>query len=511
MKRSSLAWLVGSSIVALLALWALLRPQSASEAAPAPTGTPASDEALALQSPSSAASAGRSALGQESDQDRAAPPVSPSLTDDALWRQLVLIARVEREVPRTEDPDPDLVKELEDALGPVILDRGMVEAVLSLLLSGTLRSQVVRPHAEGAEPAAPALSEVEYGAVVALQWSLIVWTGQTKTPGATAVGDPQVLLLDILGALPALDEPVRGLVVKMLTDARCDGALVLDASHLNEILSLRARLPEFAALYSALLKNMGEGMGPEQRDAFHALLLDGSADPTMAKIALSNLLQGSNPELALSIAQQMMDAASTSYDLREALRAAVAKAGPVREAAEFLARHDGTHGDYMNLGGRADALMALEEAYELRRLDGADPKTRVMLVFGMRKAEDARLFEIAETDPDSRVVGQAMLSLTARSTWQVDERPLELVRRIYTGSEESGVSHVAASGIAENLASKARAQGKLALQAKAVELMRFLALDPRASTKYRMKTAEQLRPFLTEAELADLVRQIQEE
>lgn len=426
-----------------------------------------------------------------------APP--PSLTEVALLEQLRRVARAEREIRRAGVGTPVLVQAFEDALSPFLFSPPEVDRVLELLRRGVLTPAL----APDADPASAPSSEEEYGAVVVLYSALIGYSspsGELVEAGVT--GDPVALLLAILRAFPSLREPVRGALAIHLIGARLEGKFVLDMRCLEEILRLRSRFPELKEFFSSLLQNIGAGLSAEQRRAFYALLLEDEQDATMLGVALQNLLQADESGIALQIAHELLSDPELGDESRDAILRAVALSASELDAGAFLVEHDtrdSMHTLLSALGRRDAGQVALDTQYSLLVEQGANPKLRQSLVYGMWNGDVSRLQEIARTDSDLAVRGQALCTLTAHRGAEAlnDETFAVIENYLASGGGEADVRAMWAAGAAGNAAFRARKLGETKWEQRAVALMLDVARDESLTQARRERTAQLLKPHLS--------------
>ena len=434
-----------------------------------------------------------------------------------LVAQLVAVALAEQAVFGAGDnPAPELLVALEDALGPLLFHPEVMPRILDLLRAGELRPRVDHLPAEEGARIAGKLGIEEYGAVRALYWAILAYVapyGAVKDAGLGV--DGAAFVMEVLLALPDIAEPVLSHLLHMLTEARLDEALVLDATYLEEILRLRALFPGHEGVFSSLLVSMGEGMSPEERTSFFQVFLPDVEDPILLGVTLRNLLQGADPAFALWLAGERFDDAAVTPEMRDAIASAVVEASADPFAAvEFLTTRAEAMASmphlFLSLGTQGEeATLALESKYHELLLDGADSGARRLVVSGMRGADPEQVLEIARNDPDPGVRGQALMTVSANSGAPLPGELLAL-REAYTGAD-NGIRASQAMGAASNLARRARANGQEDLKREAVSFLVNMAEDRRLSGGTRRTVLAELKGWIDELRWAELAEAMEKE
>ncbi len=500
------------SLVLLLALasYFLLGSETASPTVDVVGERTAAEVARALPEPASSGGA-RAEVGAT----EGAPPSPPAAPDD-LRAQLRRVGLAEKALFEAgESAGEDLRVALEETLGPILFHPETIPRILDLLRSGEL---AVRLDHLGEERVGHAgkLGLAEYGAVRSLYWAILTYNAPYgAVHGAGLSVDGEAVLMEILLALPDIEDPARSHLLDVLIEARLDEALVLDASWLEEILRLRALFPEHEAVFSALLVAMGEGMTPEERTAFFSVFLPETDDAILLGVTLRNLLRGSDPDFALWLAGERFDDEGASRDVRYAIAGAVVEAAedPYAAAAFLTDRVRVTTFMpelFLGLGARGeDALTALDTTYRELLADGAVPRARALLVAGMREASGEKLLDIAIRDPDPAVRGQAFLTLTSAGGMEATPDSMRALREAFTGAD-NGIPVLHAVGAASNLAGQARSTGREEVKDAAVSFLLEIAENARLSRPERLMALRKLESFLDGIRWADLERSISE-
>ncbi|MCC7012418.1 MAG: hypothetical protein IT454_07660 [Planctomycetes bacterium] len=519
MKRN---WIVVLAVLVVAGcVWLLWRCSNAAEAAD--EGSDTAHSALDDAAPETLDGMPPDALGTRavvvgSEADTASAPKrerGARFSSDALRQQLELVARAEQALAGGADETalgvPTELHEtrrraLEDALEPLLFETSNIAAILDLLRSGTLAPDT---------PGNGKLSLAEYGAVRSLYWTILTHAAPYSDVAQSIEVDASALIVSILSALPELDPRVAQRLLDQLAAARIDGVLVLDRRFLGEILDLRRRFPDHAALFSSLLDAMAESMAPEERDAIFRVLLDDDADSKMIAVALTSLLQGEDWPTALSVAETLFDGSTGTAEELGARRAAIALAVAVNtpdpyEAVDFLTqRADATRnmlGVYWQLAAREDARGALEARYHELAAADADPRARYLMVLGLERAEPDQMFAIAASDSDARVRGQALRNAFNSEHYAVDERSLAILESYSSGERAASVAGVITS--ARILCQRASKQGRRGVVDGAVELLERHARDRRLRAQDRREAIEALRPYVDTPEYEELLRDL---
>lgn len=337
------------------------------------------------------------AEAEEAVRQPAAPggPEHPELSDEELRALLLMIAAARDE------------SDIEEALKPIALNPKSGLRVLAMLEQGLLKTSVSD------------LSEEERGAVQALVFLAAIYNGGESTGFLQAEGvhvDGRAFLVKVLRALPNIPSPAKGALAEGLGSVTIEGEHLIDMTYLDEILQLRSKSPDDRELFSALLENMAGELSESERQDFYTLFVTEIDDPTMVRVALSNLLQGAQAERFAALAQLLLDEhGHESPALRREILGAVAASAPPKLAAEFLGKNAASDllAEFHNLGGRPGGLDALADEYNSLVAGGLRPEARKLLVSGMEGEE--LLVGIAKTDPDPVVRGQALLTATLDS------------------------------------------------------------------------------------------------
>ena len=376
--------------------------------------------------------------------------------------------------------------ELEAALLPLLRDPRTAQRVLALLVSGEL---AVDPEALTAE---------ELGAVAAVFYAFELYNSDGADLTWMVAGvDGHAFGSAVLAALPEIAEPARGWLAERLSQASVDGRFVLDPSWLHEILALRRAHPELREMYGSLIENMGAGLGEEERQSFYALFLTESDDPTLVKVALSQLLASERPETYLVWAAELWAQSEALPEMRNGIAQAVATAAPPELAARFLGSvaESGLLGAFHALGGRAGGPEALAGQYDELVTSSLAPTARRMLVSGMLAAGEGALIGIASTDPDASVRGQALVTLTLSGS-PLTSASVEALRTGYAERDDPYVG-VPLAWTTMAAANMLRNGGDTGVRAQALDLLREIAEDTTVSPAERRGALDSLSPWVT--------------
>jgi hypothetical protein len=545
---SQRSWLALAAVgAAALLLWQLMRWQwppgaSGADGRALPRDARTTDESVEREAEGerSATASGDDASARSADGAKAV-----SLEGSRLREQLEALARAEQAaaVELNQGAVADATRArmegaLERVLEPLLYEPDNLYRAIDMLCSGELAIDVKASGAEAddamgkdamakdamakesgaarAEPGMDGLSLAEYGAVRAIYWALLAYTSpESDLVRAGVALSPSELLLDVVTALPRLRERVQRFLLVQLTEARLEGSVVLDKSLLGPILELRELFPEHRELFSALLTNIGESMTPEERSAVFAGLLDEGADATLVGITLGSLLRDDDGGSTLAIAKALYHSkagdAAESARRKEAIAKAVAQhAADPFDAARFLAeRSEDTRNmvdAYWMLGEREGGLQALEAQYHELSATSGNARARLALVLGMTQAPAERLLEIATNDVDAEVRGQAVLTLTGSAKYVPSPSHLDFLRSGMDSPTPLPMQSVASA--AANLVTTAKRGGESELAAGALELLRSVGADTRASERVRGQVAAALRTHLSSAEFEAWVSEL---
>lgn len=441
-----------------------------------------------------------------------------SLDGSLLREQLEAVARAEQDAAKELNAGAvtaEAQSALERALEPLLYAPDNLYRALDMLSSGELAIEIEAAGASGREgnlvgsdPDQAELSMAEYGAVRAIYWALLAYTApESELVRAGVAISPADLLLNVVTALPNLRGRVQRFLLVQLTEARLEGAVVLGKALLGPILYLRDQFPEHKELFSALLKNIGESMSAEERNAVFAGLLDERADATLVGITLGSLLRDDEGAAALGVARALYDSkaggAAESARRKQAIVNAVAEhATDPFDAARFLAERSVDTRNmieaYWKLGEREGGLQALEAQYHELSASNDNARGRLALVLGMNQAPPERLLDIAANDTDAEVRGQAVLTLTSSDGYVASRAHVEFLQGGLSSAAPLPLQSLA--GAAANLANTARRGGEPQLAKDAVELLKSVGGDARASARVRASVATTLRSHLSSAE-----------
>lgn len=480
-ERHSRWILLALPLVALLATWALwspagrrasVSPGAAARAAEIPPADPRSEPFDRGR----ASLLGAPPAPEPEPQEGDAPGLRAIfLRIAAAEERIVASARVSGE------PDAAPVADVEAAMSLLLADAASLEDVLTWL----------RPHSDGSRRLE---DREEYGAIRALYWWMVISAGR---------GEARAVVLRILERLPELHPACRAFLVDNLVLAASDGRKVLDAQYLDTILDLRRRHPDLAELYSELLTGLGESLTPEERSSFFALFAAEDSDPALVGVTLRNLLEGVQVEFALLLARELYDDEGTSIETRKAILDAVAAHADVFAATDFLAgRAQGSEvpiGTWLELGMRDGAEVALETAYLDLAQRSADPKAREAVVMAMRSASPGVLLSIARTDPDPRVIGQALLTVATPENFRSDPQLAANILGLIDEALRLRPGEVRAVDFLHVVSSVARASsrgGRNDSLERAVAILRDIALDRSVVPGQRQNALEALKPLI---------------
>jgi hypothetical protein len=470
MRPATLALLVGAALLVLLARL----PWGARPAAARPPAARL-PEATALPLRTAPAEAERAVQGGEAARAVPDPAAVAELDDAGLRAALAHLATV------LDQGGP----ELEAALVPLLADPRTAQRVLTLLVTGEL---VVDPRELSAE---------ELGAVAALFYAFEIYNAPEADLAWMVAGvDGRAFGGELLAALPDIRELARGMLVERLAQASVEGRFILDGTWRHAILALRRAHPELRELFSSLLENMGTGLADEERQAFYALFLTESDDPTLIKVALAQLLTGERPETFLAWAGELWAQPGATPELREGIAQAVAAAAPADLAASFLGGHadEGLFAAFHALGARADGGEALAHEYDHLVASDLSPAARRMLISGMSTAGESQLLGIARTDPDANARGQALVTLTAFPR-ELTQESVAALRTAY-GERDDPQLGVPVEWTTLAAANLVRAGIDTGLRTRALDLLREMAEDPGLAAGHRRQALEQLGPWL---------------
>lgn len=197
------------------------------------------------------------------------------------------------------------------------------------------------------------------------------------------------------------------------------GELAIEAAPrlLDELLTLRVRHRERAAVIDRVLFALARRLDPKTRDALTRWLLADPSDTKAVTQGLIELFALGEPWLALDVARDTFERGGPSE--RHMVALAVAREAPIDLAVDFMVERARNLGHvptvWFELGTRVGGLDELRLAYaDLRVDEDSDPEARRLAVLGMTDCEAPELRSIALDDPDPDVRSQALLTLTAR-------------------------------------------------------------------------------------------------
>lgn len=482
---SALALLVA---VLLVGAWIVFfRSPPASNSAHGSDGEPSDRAATTLVSADDTAE--RSALDATAQDD--APPPDPELANLGLEERLAAIARLEGEILQ-QGASEARVRRLEALLEPLLASPPTLLLVLDNLVAGKWRSTA---------PDAATLDIVEYGGCRALYWGLVSFHNPRSRFHDADQG--RALFVTILTDLPALDGKLLSTLVEQLLRSEVEGKPLV-ALYTAEILELRAFFREHRELFSKLFARLGDSMTPEERDRFFTIYLSETSDPLILGTALRNLLQGANPDWALSLAEALFDDPTTSPEVRNAIVQALVDGlqDPFKVADFLVERIDQTRGlpgAWLTLARKEGGFNAVEAAYNQLAGSNANAKARELLVASMRNAsasELERIADIAFQDPSPSVRGQALMSMTSAPNWAATQKSMDDLRSAFAG----GVDPARAAWSAGNIAKKAAKTGAVDLRDDATSFLEELVHDGSLPDAARHAALEELKPFLSEVE-----------
>ncbi len=449
------------------------------------------------------------------------PEPAAARRDDGAASALPRAARVTRsvvvpanepELRRAPDLDDDGLREalrrlatidmfdgefLEARLAPFATNPGNLDRVVELLARQALGS--------GTDP----LALEEVGAVRAIVCTVAVLhpiDGASSALEHSGVSrDGRVFFEAVLTALAPMRPPVRAVLAEMLAAIRdANGRLVLDLSYEGVLTELAFVHPELSDLYLGMLADVATDFAPETTRALDTLHVLEGESPRLVTASLSRLLDGSSAEQAMRWAVELYDLPATTPEMRRAVATAVAVAGPVDSAAEFLAERASTdlYAEFATLGDRRGGVRALRDRYVLHRVNGTGDEARRMLVSGMVDEQAERLIALALDDPSATVRGQAWTTLTLGDDFTPSEAVLGFLREGFVNRADAdiGIPAYALLGALSNFARRSApgARGRdAALHTELLAFVREVALEPDLSAHERARAMRILEQHLS--------------
>ena len=438
-----------------------------------------------------AASVGTGLVDGRETSTRAAPS-APVWNDPELIAALELLGRL-----------PDLLDpELEQHARPILIEPARVTRSLELLQG----PQLVRAGVE--------LSFGERGATLALGLAAATYGRPGgELPAAARDLDRHALVVELIEALPLLRAPVAAHLVSLLERLRLDGRPVVGAGFFQVVLDLRRGHPQLGALLDQLLQECAAELPGEQRRAIARLFVNEGEDATLVKVAFAQLLSGEGSGLYLQLARERLGDAQTRPEVQRAILEALASAAPLGEALDAIAPHLDVEsvGALVLLSKREGGVAALVAAYDARLTGGLAPEERRWLVAGLEDAgEQDLLHDIARTDPDRSVRGQAMLSVSLNT----DRPTTELLDDVLAGRDQPGDPFIGLDALhssmaLSNLALRAGRAGAEELASRALDEVRAMVLSGEFTPRERRFALRNLSRQVPAAELAALQAQLE--
>ncbi len=392
---------------------------------------------------------------------------------------------------------------LEAAVGKILDHPQHLLAILALL--GPAPPSPQEKDADLPEGLRQLNAREEYGAVRAICWVLVVSAGR---------GVERPLMLSVLSALPMVLPEMREQLIANITNARVDGRLILDASYLEDLLFLRSQYPDDALVFSALFVVMGDDLTDEQRHNLFSQFYIVTDDPLLVGLTLKNLLLGHDPHFGLFLAEQRFNDPSLAPNIKAAIANAVVNHADVFSATSFLVEQSdslrNTPALWMGLGIRPGATEALEAEYFALAEENSSPGARRSLVMGMSGATVQDLLNIARTDPEGQVIGQALISASAHLKGGASNNSSEILSLLRNNQDSGGIHPVQTVGAAANIAIHAKSTGDRQTLDSAVALMTSLLRDQVVSEANRNWAIGELKRFLSAEELKQLKSDLRE-
>jgi hypothetical protein len=472
MKRARIALLI-AAVVGVFLVARFAGPPWTSSSRPtarSPARAVAPSARIAEELEASTSSSARSSVApeQESSSKRAA-----AFTDASLLQKLRAIAE-----EQAAGDFVSLKRDLED----VLIDVSTPLQVLELMKADVLAQDVV----------------ASKGGLLVLSVAIKRYNAGDKILGV----DGRAFLLTVLDALPEIKPPEQGLLIAEIVRARVNDRYVLDLSYLSKILELRARHPDQAQVFSALLTHIAEELsgGPEY-EQFYSLFVNDTHDPVLVRISLSALLRAKGNTF-LPLAEEMYARAKGDPALRSAITQAIATSAPVADAAKSLSRlaDYSQAAEFDILGSRAGALEALGAQYTDLVAGHSSPLSRAMLVSGMHAEKESVMLGIATTDPDAQVRGQALLTLTLTRPASGDIVDTLIQAHDSRGDPRIGISTSTAVAAAGNIL--LHTDG--AQRDRAQKFLTQVAYDASISDGERLAAVAKLKPLVPKGTFGDL-------
>jgi hypothetical protein len=357
------------------------------------------------------------------------------------------------------------------------------------------------------DPQTLALSE--RGAVLALGLAAATYGRAGKdVPAAVRAVDRFEFVSAVIEALPHMRPALAVNLVDLMQRLRLGGRPVVGAAFFQVVLDVRRLHPEQRGVLDTLLEECAAELPGEQRRAIATLFVDETDDATMVKVAFAHLLLGTDGHVYLELAAERLEDTATPAEVRNAILDAVAIAAPVEAAIETLAPNLGLASAdvLMQVAAREGGTEALLDAYGQRLAFGGAAEERRWIVVGLEdSAHGEVLLDIARTDPDRDVRGQAMVSFSLDSS----EATAEALEAVISGRDQPddpfvGLDPLAATAAISNLALNAGRAGDGELCEQAVAELVATARSEASPARQRRYALQSLAHHITPGELEAL-------
>lgn len=341
------------------------------------------------------------------------------------------------------------------------------------------------------------LSLPERGAVLALGFAAATYgrPGADAPPAVRSV-DRMAFVTGLIEALPRMRPAVANRLVSLMERLRLGERPVIGPAFLQVLLDCRSRNPGIRPMLDTLLEECTAELPQGELDALAQLFVHRMEDPTMVRVAFTELLKGEDGAVFLQLASQRMGDETIPAGVRGAIVEAVAQVAPVEAAVDAIVEYlEPSSADVMiQLASREGGTEALIEAYAQRLGPSGSAEERRCLLIGLeRGGQGELLLDIAQTDPSQEVRGQALISLTL----DPDAASAETLEALVVGRSRPsdpflGLGVADATIALSNLALHSHRTGDLALADRAIEELKQIARSPQLPVAERRRALRKL-------------------
>ncbi len=340
----------------------------------------------------------------------APPEVMPD--DDELIAALRALGSLDE---YTSGDVPAIEARVNELTMAVITPIGRLQRAIELLTNGRLTED-------------PTLASApERGALRGLVFGSLMHRHGQRPGSKLRAGNPEPVVALALEGAPTWTEAVRGRLLHLAEAFSTEKGRFLTERHIRHVVELRALHPDIGPFYSTLLGYILKDMPKVDQHLLLDILQGDQEDPILVRLALEQLFGQGKDQLAMGLARAFLTGQDTPLPLRSAVLRAVASAAPMDMALDCSQEFSkgGELGLALTLSYRAGGHEAVLERYSALVVAGSEPEFRRLLISGV--SDSSVLLGVAETDPEPKVRGQALITASGLREFNSQGECLDLL------------------------------------------------------------------------------------